>query len=157
MSPAQKKSTFMRMFPPPTFLQMSAAGLDITDQRVRCLKFKQTLQGLEVEKYGEEKIAPGVIVAGRLKRPDEIKRALTVLGKKYNLQFVRVSLPEERAYLVKMEVPDVRGEELRNAIAFQLEEYVPVPAGEAVFDYHILGNTKGREGYLNVAVLCKVM
>jgi len=146
------KSFFVDSFPPPVFLQMFAAGLDISDRRVRFLEFKRSRNGIVVKRFGESKVAPGVIVSGKVKRPEELNKILTTFAKQHNLEFVRVSLPEERAYLVKMEVPDVPHDELKNSIAFQLEEYVPVPAGEAVFDYQVIGKSRTRNGYIDVAV-----
>jgi len=146
------KSFFVDSFPPPVFMQMFAAGLDISDRRVRFLEFKRSKNGIVIKRFGESKIAPGVIVSGKIKRPEELNKILSTFAKEYNLEFVRVSLPEERAYLVKMEAPDVSHDELRNAIAFQLEEYVPIPAGEAVFDYRVIGESKGHNGYIDVAV-----
>jgi len=131
---------------------MPAAGLDITDHRVRFLEFVRGNKGLVVQRYGEMKIPTGVIVAGRIKRVDELKKILTSFARKYRLEFVRASLPEERAYLVKMHIPNVADEEIRDTIAFQLEEYVPVPAGEAVFDYTVVGDSKEHEGQVEVAV-----
>mgnify|MGYP000054785761 CR=1 FL=1 len=83
---------------------MQAVGLDITDHRIRFLEFEKKGNGLIVKRYGEAHIATGIIVSGRLKRPKELNNILISFAKKYELEFVRVSLPEERAYLVKMEI-----------------------------------------------------
>ncbi len=152
MSKTSIQDNFIHFFPPPKFLQMQAVGLDITDHRIRFLEFEKKGNGLIVKRYGEAHIATGIIVSGRLKRPKELNNILISFAKKYELEFVRVSLPEERAYLVKMEIPKVEEKNIRDTIAFQLEEYVPVPAQEAVFDYKTLGTSKLQNGYLDVAV-----
>jgi len=142
----------MNAFPPPVSLQMFAAGLDISDRRVRFLEFKRSKNGIIIKRFGESTIAPGVIVSGKIKRQEELRKILKIFAEKHNLEFVHVSLPEERAYLVKMEVPDVNHSELKNAISFQLEEYVPIPASESVFDYSVIGESKDHNGYIDVVV-----
>ncbi len=154
MSNSYKKDQglFTKIFPTPKFLRMSSVGLDITDRRVRFLELKHGKNGYIIGKHGDVKISPGAIVSGQIKRPKELKKALSMFVKRYGIEFARVSLPEERAYLVKMEVPDTEGVNLRELISFQLEEYVPVPAQDAVFDYHVIGPSPLRKGYLEVSV-----
>ena len=146
------KDVFLELVPPPRFLQMPAVGLDITDRRARFIEFKKGSGGLVIKRRGEIKIPPGVVVSGKLKRPEELKKVFSDFARENDFSFARVSLPEERAYIVKMNVPDVSYEEMRNAIAFQLDEYVPVSAKEAVFDYQIIGPSAEKKGSLEVSV-----
>jgi len=131
---------------------MKPAGLDISDRRIRFLDVVKGKNGLMVGRHGEMRIPEGIIVSGELKKPKEFQKFIKSFQEKYGMEFVRVSLPEERAYMVKMETPDVSGDELRNSIMFQLEEYVPIPVAEAVFDYQVIKKTEGRKGYVDVAV-----
>lgn len=131
---------------------MPAAGLDISDRRARFLILTKGCGRLSVARFGEAEIPPGVIVSGKIKRPEELKVILSAFQKENKLEFVRVSLPEERAYMAKMEVLEVQNGDLRDSIAFQMEEYVPVPAAEAVFDYKVIKRSPARQGYLDVAV-----
>lgn len=146
------RDIFSSVFPPPRFLRMPAAGLDITDQRVRFMEFRKGLGGLVIDRFGEVRIPTGIIVAGGIKRPDDLRAILTDFRKKHDISFVRVSLPEERAYLATMDVPNVSDDEIRGAIGFQLEEHVPLSARDAVFDYHILGPSPADANMLSVAV-----
>jgi len=144
--------TFLSLFPVPEFLRMPAGGLDLTDRRVRFLHLKKGHGGLVVDRYGEERIPAGVIVGGGLKRPDELRNLLRDFRAQHNISFVRVSLPEERAYLVTMDVPNVSDREMRSAIGFQIEDYVPIAAKDAVFDYHVMGPSSGDATHVSVAV-----
>ena len=140
------------LFPPPKFLTMPSAGLDISDRRVRFLEFVKGKKGLEVKRFGEMEIPEGIIVSGSIKRPEELHSILSKFREKYNLEFVRVSLPEERAYLVKMEIPNVSMDELRDSIAFRLEDHVPIHANEAVFDYQVIQKSNKKTNNIEVLV-----
>ncbi len=146
------RDVFSSFFPVPRFLRMPAGGLDITDWRVRFLEFKKKGNGLVLDRYGEERIPSGVIVAGSIKRSDDLREILTKFRAEHNISFVRVSLPEERAYLFTMDVPDVSPEEIRGAIRFQIEEHVPISAEDAVFDYHVLGPSSEDSGKISITV-----
>lgn len=152
MGNSRAKEFFINIFPPPKFLEMRAAGFDISDKRIRFLRLVKGSGGFVVENYGEVKVPEGFIVSGTLKKPEEVHSIISSFEDKHGLEFVRVSLPEERAYLVKMETPAVGGADLPGSIAFQLEEYVPIPAEEAVFDYKVIKKSVERPGYLDVAV-----
>ncbi|HET8575365.1 MAG TPA: pilus assembly protein PilM, partial [Candidatus Paceibacterota bacterium] len=59
--------------------------------------------------------------------------------KEHDLHFIRASVPETKSYIVKMELPRVADAEVRDAVEIHLEEYVPIPSRESVFDYKVLG------------------
>ncbi len=147
-----RKKLFADILPPPRFLEMPSVGLDISDERIRFLEIVNSKNGLVFGRYGEKNIPPGIISMGHIKNPPELKKILTNLRDEYNLDFVRVSLPEERAYLVKMEVPKVPESELRENISFHLEEHVPIPPEDALFDYSVIKESKTKKGFLEVAV-----
>ncbi|NTV44830.1 MAG: type IV pilus assembly protein PilM [Candidatus Yonathbacteria bacterium] len=133
---------------------MSAVGLDITDQRVRFLELEEGAGGYVVKRYGEAAIPPGVIIGGTIKRSLEFAAILQGLKRKHGFEFVRVSLPEERAYIVHMDIPRVEEAGVHDAIAFQLEEYVPLKPDQAIFDYAVLGDDgKSEKMRLLVAVM----
>ncbi len=138
----------------PRMLSFTGVGLDITDRRVRVLGLESQEHGMRVEKYGEVPVPPGVIVAGTIKRPLEFSAVLQSLARAHGITYARVSLPEERAYIVHMGIPRVEEEEVREIIMTQLEEYVPLKPEEAVFDYFLTDNGKGGE---TMTVLVAVM
>jgi len=141
---------FFSKVPIPTFLSMPAVGLDITDRRVRFLELVGQQGSMTVKRYGETPVAPGIIVGGTIKKPLEFAAILQSLKRTYGFEFVRVSLPEERAYIVHMDVPYVEGADIRDAVAFRLEEYVPLKPDHVVFDFIPLSDIESGSGMLHV-------
>ncbi len=152
MADLATKKLFSDILSPPRFLEMPSVGLDISDERIRFLELLKGNGGLVFGRYGEKNVPPGIVSVGHIKNPPELKKILAGFKNEYGLEFVRVSLPEERAYLVKMEIPKVPESELRESIGFHLEEHVPVPAEEAVFDYQIIKESKTKKGFLEISV-----
>lgn len=120
---------------------MPAVGFDISDMSMRFVELIETRKGLVVGKFGDEIIPRGVIEGGELKKPQDLRKVFADLKRKYNLEFVAVSLPEEKTYLFELTLPVVKRAEIRSSIELQLEEYVPLSPAEVVFDYEIIQET----------------
>ncbi len=132
------RSVFDRIFPPPKFLQMPFVGIDVSDDAVRIAGLKETAHGLEVDVYGERALSPGAIDLGDIKKPDVVSKALAELAQEHNISFARVSIPEEKAYIVHLDLPKMAPKEIRGNLELQFEEQVPIPLSEAVFDYKVV-------------------
>lgn len=133
-----KRSKFYQFFPPPQFLQMNAVGLDISDTSMRFAELVEKRKGFVIGRFAERSIPVGIIESGEVKKPDELRAVLLEIKKGYNLEFVSVSLPEEKAYLFDLRLPAMKYNEIRGAIELSLEEHVPLAAVDALFDYDIV-------------------
>jgi len=116
---------------------MPAVGLDISDTSMRFVELVETRHGLVIGRFGERAIPHGVIESGEVKKPADLRAIFSALKKEHNLDLVAVSLPEEKAYLFDLHLPKMKYREIRGAIELSLEEYVPIKASEALFDYDI--------------------
>lgn len=148
------KDLFNNFFPTPDFLRIPSFGLDISDESLKFVELLNTRHGIKVGRFGERKIPFGVIESGKIKDLKKMEEILTSLREEEKIKAVRVSLPEEQVYLFKLPLEKQGLEDIREGIELSLEEYVPVPAQEAVFDYDILSeNNQSLE--LQVAVIPK--
>jgi len=151
-----KSKRFFGMFPAPQALQMSAVGIDISD---RSFKFFQLIEknGLLIDGLWENiELPAGVVEGGRIVQADKVKTIINSLAKKYGFTKAIVSLPEDRAYTLQLSLPAMKKSEIRTAIAFQLEEYVPLPPDSIVFDYDLIKtDKKSQEISVVVSVLPK--
>lgn len=152
-----KHSVFFDSFPPPEFLQMPSAGMYISDKSIQFVSFLHTHHKDKriIKSFGERALAPGVIDKGIIKKPKEVSLILESIKKSNkSLGFVRASLPEEEGYLVRMLVPMVSSEELREVVEERLENYVPMQSSEAIFDYSVIStNAKDNSLELEVSVV----
>lgn len=135
----QKK--LFKFFPPPAFLTTRSAGLAISETALRVVLFSENKGKPVLDIYAEKQIPAGVIEDGEIKDPEQLKNLLKAFRDENELDFVRASIPERKSYIVRMEIPRVKNAEIREAVEAKLEEYVPVAASEAVFDYDVLGIT----------------
>ncbi len=135
----QSQKLFFRAFPPPKFLVMNSVGVDISEHSVRFVELISNPKHFMLGRFGDQSLPEGTILAGDIKDPGTLKTALIGLRREHNLSFIRASLPEEKAFLFSTEIPASLGvEEIRENIAFQLEEHVPIKVADAEFDYTLV-------------------
>ncbi len=132
--------TLERYLPPPQFLSMPSLGVDISDTSLKYIQFGEPKHHERpLELWGEIDIPLGVLDRGLVHDQKQLTEVLKECKSKTDATFVRVSLPEERAYLFETEIKrSTPTKEIRNFLEFRLEENVPIPAREAFFDYQIL-------------------
>ncbi len=133
---------------------MPAFGVDISDESLKFIELKHNGSGLNVGRYGERKIPPGVIESGKIKDQARLEEILITLRKEEGIHSVRVSLPEEQVYLFTIKLGKAGLVSIREGIDLSIEEHIPIPADNAIFDYEIL--SEDAENYnLQVAAMEK--
>ncbi len=117
---------------------MPAAGVDLSYHSMRVITFSRSHKGLALDKAITRSIPGGAIYGDEVQSNKELKDALIAAKKELGLSFVRVTLPEDKAYIFRTSLPQMPAAQARQAIEFQLEENVPLLPAEAVFDFVIL-------------------
>jgi len=129
------------ILPPPNFLRMPSVGVDISESSLKYVHFlpdRKFGHSLKLKQWGEIDIPEGTISGGEIKNPENLSNCLKEVKKRTGINYVRLSLPEERAYLFETQVK--RGtpfKAVRGQLEFGLEENVPISPRDAHFDYHI--------------------
>lgn len=129
---------FFKLFPPPKFLVMEHAGLDISDDAIRCIAYRHTARGLSISVHDALPLTPGLVSGGDIKDEKEFVRILTEFAEKNHLYRVKVSLPEEKAYLFQTEVPSADFRSIASNIESKLDQNVPLTAPDAIFQFDLM-------------------
>jgi type IV pilus assembly protein PilM len=124
-------------------LKPEAFGLDISDSSLKIVKLKRRGKFFDLASFGEEKIKPGIIKDGKIKKEEAlvriIKNALTkVKGEKLKTKHVIASLPEEKAFLEVIQMPRLPEEDLKSAVVYEAENYIPLPLEEVYLDSQVI-------------------
>lgn len=123
-------------------LKPEVFGIDISDLSLKIVKLKKKGGSFKLASFGEAEIKPGIIEGGEIK--DElslaeiIKKAMTqVKGERLKTKYAIASLPEEKAFLQVIQMPKMKENELKKAIRFEAENYVPLPVDKVYLDSEI--------------------
>ncbi len=124
---------------------MPAIGVDISDRSIKFAKLELHGQNFRLQKFGELPLPVGVVEGGEIKNPEVLAGHLRKLRETSQAVYAAASLPEEKAYVVKLVLPPIPERDLHSTIELQLEEYIPLKIHEIIFDYDLLsGDTELR-------------
>ena len=136
-----------RLVPPPTYLNLPCAGVDVSDTSLKYVSFSHANKEgqREIKEYGDITIPNGAVKSGEVMKPEELAKVLIEFKQITNAEHIRMSLPEERAYLFETEIKaNTPVKEIRSLLEFRLEENVPIPSRDVFFDYAIINSSEKR-------------
>jgi len=143
----------------PEFLTLKpeAFGLDISDLSLKIIKLKKKRGVLGLASFGEAKIKSGIIEEGEIKDEETLAKIIReaigkVRGEKLNSKYVIASLPEEKAFLQVIQMPPMTEEELKKAVRFEAENYIPLPIEEVYLDFQIIKPLYNHLDHLDVLI-----
>ena len=124
-------------------LKPGSFGLDISDLSLKIIQLKKRKNFFDLASFGEEEIKPGIIKEGEIKDEEKlaeiIKGAIKkVKGEKIRTKYVIVSLPEEKAFLQVIQMPRMSEEDLKSAVVYEAENYIPLPIEQVYLDSQIV-------------------
>ncbi len=114
------------------------SGLEISDDAIRCLQYSPSAHGQVISKYDQVLLPDDTIFGGDIKNEPILIDLLKKFVKKNDLNYVSVSIPEEKAYLFQMDVVGDSKKDISQNIEFKLEENVPLSAKDAVFYFDLM-------------------
>ncbi len=132
-----------RVFPPPHFMLFSCVGVDISDTSLKYIQFERKHahdKNLNLKYWGDIEIPAGVVERGNVHDQAKLVAVLKEVKDRCKIQYVNVSLPEERAYLFETTITQgTPKKDIRSLLEFRLEENVPLSPRDAYFDYIVVG------------------
>lgn len=140
MTSFSEKKGFFNFFPTPEYLLLSTYGIAITDESVKFVQFQRGLFGnsLKLTHYDKVLLPENTVASGYINNAEKLTSVLKNLAQKHGISYLRATLPEERAYLFTATIEKVPPEGLRDAVAFIVEENVPVKLADSVFDFDVV-------------------
>ncbi|MEK7638536.1 MAG: pilus assembly protein PilM [Patescibacteria group bacterium] len=137
-------SALSRVLPPPTYLTMPSVGLDISDTSLKYVEFEPSTNAAapkKIKRWGDIEIPADIVRSGDINDAQKLTAVLKEFKREVKTEYVRLSLPEERAYLFETEIKSNTSlKEVRGLLEFRLEENVPIPSRDVLFDYTIMPN-----------------
>jgi type IV pilus assembly protein PilM len=142
---------------PPKYLAMPTAGIDVSSSAVKIVTFKDTLHGLELAAFAEESLPPGTVVGGEIADRGALVSVLRTLAKRYGIRTANITLPEARGYLFEADVHSAKPKEQRIEVERHLDEYVPLPVTEVMYDAVPLTTKEGTTRMVGVGYARRVV
>lgn len=142
----QFSRTLARWFPVPHMLSPCGTGVDVSDTSVKWLSLSPHADGAHISSFGSQHFNDGIVQVGAVRDPHALADVLRDIRTKAGIVCAHAALPEEGAYVFSMHVPlHSSREQIMNIIEFELENRVPIPPLQAVFDFDTI-NVRDERG-----------
>jgi len=132
---------------------MPAVGFEVTPEAVRVLELIQIGSGFKIGRFGDYLVPDAVSDEENFPAGESLKAFVADIRDRHKLSLIRTVLPEEKAYIFRTEIPALSAEKIHESLELKLEEYVPIPPREAVFDYQVVNTLPGDRLSVSVSVV----
>ncbi|EKE20019.1 MAG: hypothetical protein ACD_8C00066G0004 [uncultured bacterium] len=134
-------------------------GLDLSDLSVKIVNLKNNGTSEYVAGFSSVPFPNGVIIDGEIHQREQaisiIKKAISLAGpEKLKTKKVICSLPETKAFLRIISVPEMEEDELHEAIKWEMEANIPLPLDQVYYDWQKIADAiSGEKGKINLLVV----
>ena len=139
-------------------LEKETFGMDISDQSLKIIKLKKKGKFFSLASFNEIEIKPGIIAKGVIQDEDSLVKIIkaacqNVQGEKLKTNYVIASLPEEKSFSQVIQMPKMKNEELKSAVIFEAENYIPLPISEVYLDFQAIEPVYNHLNHLDVLIV----
>jgi type IV pilus assembly protein PilM len=130
-------------------------GLDIGTSGVRAAELTLGKSATTLERFGQVALPPGAVRDGEVVDTDAVAAALKQLWQqaKFGAKKVVVGVANQRVVVRQVDLPWMPVQELRQSLAFQVQDYIPMPVDQAILDFHPLEEFASDNGSRMLRVL----
>lgn len=126
-------------FEPPRYLAPPAVGIDVSMSGIKSARLTQTPHGIILASYADTRMTPGAFVEGEITDHHTVALAVAAAAKQVTASAANVSLSESKSYLFETITRGNTKNEWRTAVEQHLDELVPLPPSDTVFDLAAIG------------------
>jgi Tfp pilus assembly PilM family ATPase len=140
-------------FPTPEYLSLNPSSIDIASDAVYFMRLKKSKHGIVPDKFEKIPFGKNIEINETLTPEDRkiVVNALIQLKKKYKLEYIISSIPEQKTYIFNTVLPNEAKGDIPSFIRYQIEENVPLPAVDVNF-YYYTTRELNRKGDLGLVV-----
>src|SRR6185369_17444023 len=144
----------------------SAFGLDLSDLSIKVVRLDRNGNRDSISSFASLPLPIGSVVDGEIMQPEIVQSTVINLlqkagPKKIKTRQVICSLPETKAFLRIISLPEMDEAEVKEAIKWEIEANIPLTLDQVYYDWQILDRNfteeKGKMSILVVAVARSVV
>lgn len=123
-------------------------GLDVGTSAVRAAEVNARKDPPLLIRFAQVGLAGGAMVDGEIADPDLVVAAVRELWRRGGFKNRRVAMgvANQKVVVRQVDLPYLPEQELRGALQFQVQEFIPIPIDEAILDFQVLEEFLGEKG-----------
>jgi type IV pilus assembly protein PilM len=130
-------------------------GLDIGTSGVRAAELVLRRGTTTLERFGQVALPPGAVTGGEVVDPDAVAAAIRQLWAqaRFRSKQVVLGVANQRVVVRQVDLPWQPVEEIRESLAYQVQDHIPMPVEQAILDFHPLEEVLADDGKRMLRVL----
>ena len=118
-----------------------AIGLDIGSGAIKLVEIKRGAGGIVLNRLGLAEFTIGAVEDGRIINRDAVLAALrqAILISGTNCKDTVMAVNGRTVFVREISMPAMKEAELKSALVWELEKYVPYPAEKCYYDFAVIG------------------
>ena len=130
-------------------------GLDIGTSGVRAAELLLGKGGPTLDRFGQVALPAGAVQDGEVVDADAVAEAIRLLWvqARFSSTKVVVGVANQKVVVRQVDLPWLPLRELRSSLAFQVQDFIPMPVEQAILDFHPLQDFVDETGARKLRVL----
>jgi len=124
---------------------MQAIGLDLSSNKISVVELVKTRRGLFIRNAGIDEIEAHSIARGEVQDPVVLSTGLKNIWKKFKISGVKVyvGVSNQKVIVKEIQIPVTEEKEIDNSIKYQINDFMPVPKNNIIYDYYVMEKGDG--------------
>jgi type IV pilus assembly protein PilM len=132
-----------------------AVGLDIGTSAVRAAEVTGRKEPVLLTRFAQLALPAGAVVDGEIADQEAVSSKIRELWHRggFRLKRVAIGVANQKVVVRQIDLPLMEEAELRSALQFQAQEYIPIPIEDAILDFQVLEEFASEDGQRMMRVL----
>lgn len=131
--------------------RQSVFGLDIGSHEAKYLQLRPNGKHLRVLSYGQVAFDETTVIEGVIAEPERLAETLLEglhhpVSGRITARAVAIGLPQSHLFTRLLTLPAMESHKLRDAVNWEAQQYIPMPASDLYIDYEIIATTRDEKG-----------
>lgn len=126
----------------------NVVGLDIGSSGVRAAELAVGKGGLTLERFDQVALPPGAVRDGEVVDVAAVAEAVRQLWSqgRFSTKKVVLGVANQKVVVRQVDLPWMPRAELKKSLAFQVQDFIPMPVEQAILDFHPLAEMTNEAG-----------
>lgn len=119
---------------------MLAVGLNLSSCKLYVVELLKSGKNLVIRKMVRSELPSDSIVKGEIQDSDVLARNLRYIWRKYKIsdRKVFIGISNQKVIAKEIKIPVVEEEEISNSIKYQINDFIPIPKNNIIYDYYVV-------------------
>src|SRR3972149_894340 len=119
---------------------MLSVGLNLSSNRIYAVELLKSGKNLAIRKMVRSELPSNSIVKGEIQDPAILTRGLKDIWRKYRIsdRKVFIGISNQKVIAKEIKIPVVDDAEIDNSIKYQINDFIPIPKNNIIYDYYVV-------------------